>query len=421
MLIRRLAASAAAALALSACWGDLVTNEKIGTPRPPAAGSMFSSYVALGTSISAGIQSGGINDSTQQRSFVILLARSMGLTPGVTFRYPSLTKPGCPPPLTNPLTGARVPGLPTGVTCALRSASSAAPFVNNAGIPSLRAAQVLNILDLSYAATDTLKLAQFITGGVNPIDVMDRAHPTFVTVEVGANDVLGAATSGDTSLLTPVSGFEITFDSIIARVKATGSRVAVMNLPNVTVIPHFVRGNVLLAVKTAGPAPFNLATFTVDSTCQSSSATAAARVGDSTAFPFKTVATILGTLAAGGAASVNCGAGTATTTPASATPLAVIDRNEFRAITQNVSTLNAYIAQRAAANGWALVDANQLLLDQVGLGRIPAFPNFAAPTTTIFGPLFSLDGIHPNAAGHKLIAQTFAQAIGVNYGVFLNP
>ena len=42
--------------------------ETLNPPDPPTAGPMFASYVAIGNSITAGDQSGGINDSTQAQS-----------------------------------------------------------------------------------------------------------------------------------------------------------------------------------------------------------------------------------------------------------------------------------------------------------------------------------------------------------------
>src|SRR5690348_15497810 len=59
--------------------------------------SIFQSYVALGNSITAGFQSGGINDSTQRQSYAVLVAQQMG----TRFAYPSLLAPGCPPPVAN--------------------------------------------------------------------------------------------------------------------------------------------------------------------------------------------------------------------------------------------------------------------------------------------------------------------------------
>src|ERR1700730_18876732 len=77
------------------------------SPAPPAPtpnSAIFTSYVAIGNSITAGFQSNGINDSTQQQSYARLLATAMN-TP---YKYPSLAKPGCAPPIANALTGALV-------------------------------------------------------------------------------------------------------------------------------------------------------------------------------------------------------------------------------------------------------------------------------------------------------------------------
>src|SRR5215217_9510805 len=71
---------------------------------PKVVDPIFRNYVAIGNSITAGYQSGGINDSTQRQSYAVLLARAMG----TRFAYPSLAMPGCAPPLTNLLTQTRV-------------------------------------------------------------------------------------------------------------------------------------------------------------------------------------------------------------------------------------------------------------------------------------------------------------------------
>src|SRR6478672_2907631 len=83
---------------------------------PVPADPMFKSFVALGNSITAGWQSGGINDSTQKQSYALLLARSMN----TRYAYPALAGVGCPPPVNNLLTQTRVGGATsTGTTCQL--------------------------------------------------------------------------------------------------------------------------------------------------------------------------------------------------------------------------------------------------------------------------------------------------------------
>jgi lysophospholipase L1-like esterase len=424
-------AFAALALPLLAGCSDLVSNQTIGpraAPIVPSGGALFSTYIALGTSISAGVQSGGISDSTQKQSFPYLLAQAMGTTLGVNWTYPSFNNPGCPPPYTNPLTGARVtpPGYPasTSSSCYLLNPTLIRPFTNDLGVPSIRAAQVLNLQDLTYPATDTLLAAQFITGSRNPITELMEAQPTFVTLEIGANDVLGAATHGNAALLTPLAAFQSQFTAIADSLDKTGAKVAVANIPNVTVIPHFSAGVVFFCLKTGAAgcpvpatAPYSLATFTVDASC---APTAAGGVGDQMLVAFPATATITGTLAGGGAASLNCGAATATVTDLSGTHPAgaVLSAATVATIATEVVQIDAFIQQQANSRGWAYVDLNGLLAANAAL--IPKFPNFSTPAT-LFGVLFSLDGIHPNAAGHKAIASVFVAAINAKFTTTLTP
>src|SRR5665213_2010605 len=87
--------------------------------------ALFTSYVALGNSLTAGYQSGGINDSTQQLSYPSLLAQAMK----TRYAYASLAAPGCPPPIVNFQTQARL-GSGTAATCALRTPSSISVALN---------------------------------------------------------------------------------------------------------------------------------------------------------------------------------------------------------------------------------------------------------------------------------------------------
>src|SRR5947209_17685662 len=108
----------AAALALIGTVAGCTDNSaKVLGPKPTQGNGLFQSYVSLGNSITAGYQSGGINDSTQKRSYAVLLAGQMG----TRFAYPSIAMPGCPPPINNFQTQTRVTltGFPasTGSSC----------------------------------------------------------------------------------------------------------------------------------------------------------------------------------------------------------------------------------------------------------------------------------------------------------------
>src|SRR5438445_521802 len=142
------------------------------TPLVPsyAGGAMFQRYVSFGNSITAGIQSGGLNDSLQKLAYPVLLARAMGTPffyPSINYA-PSFSLYGCPPPITfifsSPPT--RLGPGSTDQTCSLRG-TPLPPFLNNVAFPG---ADVLELLNSNYAppqppasATDAFKL--FLLGG----------------------------------------------------------------------------------------------------------------------------------------------------------------------------------------------------------------------------------------------------------------
>src|SRR5450830_1412184 len=105
MTLRRIVIAALALPLLAAC----VKDESLGThATPPVIDPMFVSYVAIGTSIGAGIVSGGLDSTGQKHAYPYLLATTMGLTPGVDWHWPKINGAGCPAPYTNVMTGTRV-------------------------------------------------------------------------------------------------------------------------------------------------------------------------------------------------------------------------------------------------------------------------------------------------------------------------
>ncbi len=419
MKTRRFAMAVAAIPLLAAC-SDFVENESL-APRPvPSGGSQFVTYAAIGTSIAAGIQSGGINDSTQRDAYTYRLAQAMGLTPGVDWIYPSFRGAGCPGPFTNPLTNQRVGG-GSATFCGFRTAT---PPVNNTGIPFLRAAQALDVTVVPFP-TDTLKLAQFITGSVSPVSAVMRLQPTFVTIEVGANDVLHAATRGDTTLLTTAASFSASLTSIADSMGAlaSGPNVAIASVPNVTLIPHLSRGLMFYCLRFGCPGipatpPYSGATFIPNANCAPNAVIAGSK-GDSSFVAFPTTAGITQVLAGGGAATLDCVTGAVTINVGAgfvAPPFSVfiLTPAEYVTVVARVTALNTAIQTLATARNWAFVDLNAALA--ANAAQIPPFPSFATPTTTLFGTLFSLDGVHPTRAGQRILAQAFVTQINSTFG-----
>jgi lysophospholipase L1-like esterase len=423
--VTRLAAVAALTLLASACSLD---NQTMGVRGAPAGGTQFAVVANIGTSLSSGFESGGINDSTQREGPMFQLALGMGLTPGVDWTYPSFAGAGCPAPLTNPLTGARVGGT-SATFCGFRRVP-APTFVSDVAIPGLRAAQAID-LTVTPTSADTLKLAQFITGSVNPVNAVLLLHPTFVTIEVGANDVLAAATRGDTTFLTSTAAFTATLNQIRDSLATLGTQlqgVAIAGVPNVAVIPHFTKASTLWCLNNGAcpgvPAtlPYSSPGFSIAASCAPN---AAGGVGDNYLLALPTTGAVTSALAAAGTARINCGA--VDSTKVNGAPLsaafATVNTAEYATITGRVTAFNTAIQTLATAQGWAYVDLNAALTTQAA--NIPALPNFANPTALFACPaagcptgtttVFSLDGVHPTKAGYRVLAVAFQTAINTKY------
>jgi hypothetical protein len=394
---------------LSACLGlTLIAvaceSDDLFTPTPPqyAGGAMFARYVSFGNSITAGIQSFGLSDSTQALAYPVLLARAMQ-TP---FNYPSLNNPGCPPPITNIFTNppTRVGGLPD-TFCALRK--NVPTLLNNVAFPG---ASVLELLNTNYgppqppaAATDAYKL--FLLGGRTELQRAREVLPTFVTVWIGNNDVLGAildtGDAGQAADITPPATFATQYNALMDSIDSFGSVQggALLGVVQVTGAPYVSRGGAYAAASLAIP------TMTVLPNCLAFQALTAT----DTAFvevPFHYGAPIVAKAAAGIPDTLDC------------SNYHVISVPEAVNMISTVAQYNATIQAAATARNWLFVDPNPLLrtLAQAGAIRpFPAFPPDPNSTTAPFGTAVSRDGVHPSTSTQKLVAQSLQQAINAFY------
>jgi len=371
------------------------------TPPPPyAGGAMFQRYVAIGNSITAGFQSGGINDSTQKQSYAVLVGGVMG---GDRFYYPSLNAPGCPPPFTNIFTQARVGG-GTGTTCLLRN-PNIPPYLSNVAVPGAETVDMLTNGPPPIANSNPLTL--LFLGGRTQVQAMQDARPTFVSVWAGNNDLLGGAQAGDTTLATDTAAFRISYSKALDSIEATGASAVLIavglgHLANNVVLPFFSRGTTWYGLWAGGAFTAQAPFFTVAANC-------APPRGDTVlvSFPYG-----FGLLAAG--------ASTATTLDCTAPPVIEPVETRFFAVLQ--LRYNAIIQAQATARGWAFTDSVNVTMDSLA-GVLPAgsqfapFPNTAAACSgSPFGLAFSCDGIHPSQTTHQRIARKIVRAINAKYG-----
>ncbi|HEY7193106.1 MAG TPA: SGNH/GDSL hydrolase family protein [Gemmatimonadales bacterium] len=403
-------------LAAAACENDTLNRPFATTP----IDALFDRYVSMGNSITAGFQSGGINDSTQNQSYAVLLAQSMHSP----FYVPLLSRPGCPPPYTNVFTGTRVPsppGYPTSgpTTCFLRGVnpSSPPPYISNTAVPGAEVADILNNLDTSSNANT---LTQLFLGGMTQEQMMQKAQPTFVTIWIGNNDVLGAATSsanaGDSTKITSVANFQARYTAMLDAVDAAGPRGGVLlGVANVTAIPYFSQGSTYWAIKNGlvPGAPALPPAFTVSNNCALISSGIPGARGDSVLVPFPYGAALIGAAAAGAPRNLDC----------ADTVAAVVVPRELVLLVGAVQAYNTYIQAQAQPHGFVYFDPNTALdsLRQIPTAVAP-FPAIGQPcSANPFGTAFSCDAVHPSASTHRLIAKKLRDAINSAYGTEMPP
>ena len=397
----------AGAFLLGACYED----DSLNSPTTPAAGAAMARYVAMGNSITAGYQSNGIMDSTQQQSYAALIARAAG----APYYYKKLRYRGCAPPLVNNVTGLRftLPGFPasTSTTCDLLVPQEL-PWQSNTAVPGARMIEATTNFDstggVPTSASNTL--TGLFLGGKTQAEAMEEAQPTLVTAWLGNNDVLGALTSssnpGNPALVTSLAKFQAGTDALFDRLEATGADVLIIGVANVTVIPYATVGQVIFCAKNPGvggcPGTIGTsqlpATFTVDANC----------VSTSILVPWSKYVPLIGAAAGGATTSLDCSVDNMVSTSA-----------ETGNMVTAVTSYNDYLQTQAAARGFAFWDPNPTLQNLITTGQVPLFPNLSALGTggsVTFGNYFSLDGVHPSALAHKLIADSVAANLNAAFG-----
>jgi lysophospholipase L1-like esterase len=400
--LARVAAAAAAVLAATACES---TRDVLGV-NPPATGALFQSYVAIGNSISAGYQSGGINDSTQRQSFAKLLADQMG----TQYHYAALAMPGCPAPVANFQTQARVGtvGTTPPPACALRIGSSVTDILNNVAVPG-----AVSFDPVATSSPASNALTTFILGGRSQVSRALMAHPTFTTIWIGNNDVLGAGGSGilvpgvvtgQNGVLSTLATFTASYDAMIKQLtdSAPGIKGVLIGVVQVGGIPLLSTGDTIFKAPALERGTMNAIagqTVTVNADCAGSTA-------------LVNVPSLLGAIRAGTHPPfISC---TKNVPVAPVGDIFVLDPTEQAQLAAIITSYNNYISAKAAAIGFAYVDPNPILAANRATNVIPRFPKFSSTTAT-FGTLISLDGAHPAAAAHKLIANALIAAINAKY------
>ena len=353
-----------------------------------SAQTNFSVYVALGDSLTAGVESASLVSTHQVNSFPALIARAAGVT---GFEQPLVSEPGIPPELTlvslapGPiiLPKAATPGSPTNLALPR-------PY-NNLGVPGADSFDILNTVTDGGGSHDLI-----LRGMGTAVQEALALHPTFITLWIGNNDALGAAIAGravEGETLTPVNVFRNRYQSLVDSLTPSGAFIVAANVPDVTSIP-FVTTIPPVVVNPATRQPVLLNGQPVP------------LIGPH------------GPLASNSFVTLNAssllaeGIGIPTSVGGRGTPLpdsVVLDADEVAVIQDHIAGYNQAIRDIAGPAGVAILDINAVLQEFANGGRSVGGVRLTSDFLT--GGIFSYDGVHPTDLGYAVVANEWIRVI----------
>ncbi len=472
---------------------DLLDNptEEVVFPELTSGTADFSKYVAIGNSLTAGFTDNALFIAGQENSMPNMLSQKFALLGGGTFTQPlmddnigGLLFGGSPkddgsfgPRLY--FNGSGPASLP-----AMSTTEAFAPSLgsqNNMGVPGAASFHLLydgygNPANLLTDPPSANPYFVRMASAPNTTILGDALaqQPTFVSLWIGNNDVLGYATSGGdqtVAAITPQATFEGSIDAIVGALQASGAQGVMANIPYVTTIPHFTtvpHNPVPLDAATAGflnsasaYGAYNggldaTLAYLIDNSTQlefffpptdtmTSEELATAEIAkrkvyfnegagnavvimdenltDLTAINAALVSMRQATeddllvLPASSFIGTEAIPGNPTTVNGVAIPLAdkwVLTPEEQAEIKTATDNFNATLEAAANSAGFAFVDANSLMQQLDNGGYLDG--DFNLTSSLVTGGAFSLDGVHPTARGYALLANEFMREIDTTYG-----
>ena len=206
-----------------------------------AGSADFSKYVAIGNSLTSGYTDGELFISGQENSYPSILAYQMQAVGGGEFKQPMmldeygfgkrmLLNAAAQRPVS-----AGVPVNPAN----FNSIKDYGPF-NNMGVPG---AKSFHLIPGSEAFSQLNPYYRRFAAQPGVSTVLGEAvaqSPTFFTVWIGNNDVLGYASSGGASdSITNPALYQVVMGAILQQLTTNGAKGAVANIPDITTIPYF--------------------------------------------------------------------------------------------------------------------------------------------------------------------------------------
>ena len=448
----------------------------------------FSNYVSLGNSLTAGYADGALYRSGQEDSYPNIMAEQFGFVGGGDFTQPltsdnlgglllggqqilgnrlvlSADENGNPFP--TPLDGTPTTDVTT---------SEAGPF-NNMGVPGAKSYHLVTpgYGSVAGVANGTANpwYARFATSESTTV-LADAAslNPTFFSLWIGNNDILGYATSGGSGVdqtgnldpstyggndITDPNVFAAAYSAQVDALVAGGAKGVLLNIPDVTSIPYFTTvptRSIPLDAATAGAVNAQFALYNGalgqlvagGFISPEEAAIRAINFVEGVNYPIMTdvdltdvtailigagldpqTAALLGQLrqVKSDDLVVLTASSVLGTTPDPSNPLGIVgvslplpnslvlSSTEQARVATAGAAYNAIIEGLAAANELGYGDMKSALAEVAANG---AFYNGGVLTSTyVTGGAFSLDGVHPTPRGYAFTANTIIDVINTTY------
>lgn len=407
MLRKTMGPIVAACLVLVACndsSAPLPTGPTIG--RNEAEGRGFAQRLyAIGTSISAGTCSDGNIASCQNMSYVAQLVRAMHREPTIPF----IGGTGCRSPFASPIISfKRVSGEAVTVPEASLSCAANEPGVvlptQVLAVPGALTGEALS--QTPETRTDpygSQLYRRILPLGESQVSAFEKAAPKFGIVELGANDILGVH-SGVVipgASFVPFNVWAQQYNTVLDRVGNATKQALLVGLGrDISQLSSLRRGEELWADRAAFLSAFNVE---VSANCDGNQnllvvpvlVPAAAGNG-------------LGRRAAGlPPFTLSCAAGPSNVQDRILTPA------EAEAVNIQLVQMSDHVRAQAIARGYAFTELEVLY----GIPKLQFSVVALMTSGTPYGRNISLDGLHPSAAGHTIIAEAAMRAIDATYPI----
>lgn len=305
--------------------------------------------------------------------------------------------------------------------------------INNIGVPGIRIADypVANYATIAAALGAPYALRFYNDPAKSPLEELkyrvNNLHPTFFTMWLGANDVLMYATKGGqgdgtgnaipiglglyaSDAITPTAVFQTNYDSALNVAISTGASGALINIPDITALPFFTT------------VPYNGLTLTRQGQVDSLKALYAGEAWNkvfqlgSNAFVIKDHAGLTRQIVPGELIlltvpldSLTCaGWGSVKPIPREY----VLTTDEIQYVRNATNTFNSFIELEAARHHLAYVDM-KTYMSTFASGF--SYNGIKYTTQYVSGGAFSLDGVHLTPRGYALVANQIITTINTFY------